>query len=768
MREANWDDVFQRRREESAPASERLSATIPWEDWLTFAITTLVFMSVVASVDSADWVSGMPSMYPIGFSALVTGHVLSRVRRPELLVHAAALLVGATLLFAQILAIIPGQTPFARTDHLLDRMHAWWSAVTQNGISGDTLPLIVLMLVLTWLGAYISSWAIFRWRNAWLGLVPGGIALMWNISFIPGQFSYAFVVFVFGAVLLIMRLHVARKEQAWVRQGVRYPEFISLSTLNATFWVTLGLLLSVWLMPLASRSDTANQRWQDFTAPITRHFTPLARVFISVNAKKPINIHNLRDALPFQGKINLNTKDAVEVNVKISPEVAAFLREQSFDEYTSNGWKLNIQSDVPLPPGANTAAEAARAPGVTEGTRQDVTINVKVEGGNDQHLYSLGQPVNSDQNAVAPTGGDAADVASLQPAEHLSNGDTYSTTGSVSIASIGQLRAAGVDYPAWVTDRYLSLPNDLPSRVRQKAGEVAASAVTPYDRAAAVEKYLRTFPNDYNVPITPAGHDAVDYFLFDLQRGYFDYHASAMAVMLRSLGIPARVATGYVVDPLARQGDSDVFKLTERNAFAWPEVYFPGAGWVEFSPTPSQPLINRPGTPKAPASIAGSSERGLSEGDAIDLGIVPPGSTTPPISATKPSTGGGTDVWPVLMTLTIIGAVAIALAAGAKLAWEWGLGGLSRPAQLWEKTVRLAALGRSGPRRSETPREFAARLRRDVPGADAAGYLAATYERNRFGHKPLSDDETERLETAWTSLRTGLLRRVLRLKPRAG
>ena len=765
MREANWDEIFQRRREDTAPAEQPLSAMIPWEDWLTFAITTLVFMSVVASVDGANWVNGMPSLYPIGFSALVVGYAMSRVRLPELLLHAITLLVGATLLFAQILAIIPGRTPFARTDHLLDRMHHWWSAVTQNGISGDTLPLIVLMLVLTWLGAYISSWAIFRWRNAWLGLVPGGIALMWNISFIPGQFSYAFVVFVFGAVLLIMRLHVAHKERAWERDGVRYPEFISLSVLNATFWVTIGLLLSVWLLPVASRSDTANQRWQDFTAPITRHFTPLARVFISVNAKKPINIHNLRDALPFQGKIKLNTKEAVEVNVKITPEVAAFLREQSFDEYTSNGWKLNIDGDLPLPVGENIAAATNAAPEM----RQDVTINVKIEGGNDQHLYSLGQPVNSDQNAVAPSGGDIADVASLRPAEHLSNGDTYSTTGSVSIASVEQLRTAGVDYPQWVTDRYLSLPDNLPSRIQQKAGEVTRSAPspqTPYDNAALIEKYLRTFPNDYNVPNTPPGRDSVDYFLFDLQRGYFDYHASAMVVMLRSLRIPARVATGYVVDPLARQGDSDTFKLTERNAFAWPEVYFPGAGWVEFSPTPSQPLIQRLGTPDAPGAQAGSSGRGLGAEEPIDLGISPAGPRATAPAATANPAGGGSSAWPLLLMLAIIGGVGVVLAGGAKFAWEYGLGGLSRPAQLWEKTVRLASLGRAGPRKTETPREFAARLRRDVPGADAAGYLAATYERNRFGHKDLSDEETERLESAWASLRTGLLRRALRLKPR--
>jgi hypothetical protein len=263
------------------------------------------------------------------------------VRRHELLLHPLALLAGASLILLQLIAIVPGGSPALRVDQILDRMYVWWSAATQDGISSDTLPFIVLTLVLTWLGTYFSSWAIFRWRNPWLGLVPGGTALMWNISFIPGQFSPAFVVFVFGAVLLVMRLHVARKEHEWDGAGVAYPEFISLSVLHITFWVTVAILLLVYWLPLAERSDTAHQRWNDFTAPYTRKLEPLARVFISVNAKKPITIHNLKDALPFQGKISLNGKDAVQVDVKLTPEMAAFLRAQSFDEYTSNGWKLH-------------------------------------------------------------------------------------------------------------------------------------------------------------------------------------------------------------------------------------------------------------------------------------------------------------------------------------------------------------------------------------------------------------------------------------------
>jgi transglutaminase-like putative cysteine protease len=759
MREANWDEIFQRRNFDEGPqASDRLSTIIPWEDWLTFAITAVVFMSVVASIDSANWVSSMPSLYPIGLSALIVGYALSRLKVHELLIHPIALLIGATLVFLQVLAVVPGSSPYVRTDVLLDRMYAWWSAATQNGISNDQLPFIVLTLVLTWLGAYISAWAIFRWKNPWLGLVPGGTALMWNISFIPGQFSYAFIVFVFGAVLLVMRLHVSHKEGEWERAGVAYPEFISLSVLNATFWVAVVLLSLVWVMPLAERSRTANERWQNFTAPVTEKLTPLARVFIGVNSKKPINVHNLKDALPFQGKINLSGKDAVQIDVKITPEMARFLREQSFDEYTRNGWKINVTGDVPLTPGDQLPA----APPEAADARQDVTVNVKVEGGNGVNLFSLGQPEQSTADAKARVGGDNADVASLEPKDGLSDGDTYSTTGSVSVASVEQLQAAGDAYPQWVTDRYLTLPR-VPDRVASKAREVTAGAQTPYDKAAAIEKYLRTFPNDYNVQAPPQGRDSVDWFLFDLQRGYFDYHASAMAVMLRTLGIPARVATGYAIDPLAQEPGTDTYKLTQKNAFAWPEVYFPGVGWVEFSPTPSQPLINRPTSAIPGSGLNGNNDpnpRGA--GPELDIPSVEP-QKLPPVTAVGDD--GGSSWLPWAIALGVIAVIAAAGAGVAKVAWDYGMTGLSRPAQLWEKTVRLSALGKAGPRQHETPREFAIRLRRDVPGADAAGYLAATYERDRFGHQPLSDDERERMESAWSSLRASLLRRVLRLRP---
>jgi transglutaminase-like putative cysteine protease len=754
MRDANWDEIFQKRDDDTTLNDERMFGWLPWEDWLTFFITAVVMLSVVASIDGAHWVDDMPSLYPIAFSALIIGYGLSRVKVNELLLHPLALLAGATLVYLQLIAEVPGGSLAARTDHLVDRMYYWWSAATQNGISSDPLPFVVLILVLMWLGTYASTWAIFRWKNAWLGLVPGGTALMWNISFIPGQFSPAFVVFVFAAVLLVMRLHVAQQERDWERRSIAYPEFISLSVLNLTFWATAVILVLAWMMPLAAKSDSANERWRDFTAPLTHRLQPLARVFISVNAKKPIAIHNLSDVLPFQGNIKLSGKQSVTVDVELTPEMAAFLRAQSFDEYTSDGWKVNVNSDVPLKARGATGVEEPAIPDA----REDVTINVTVKGGKNGVLYSLGQPVEADKNAEVRTGDDPADVSSLRPTDHFKNGDTYEVTGSVAVPSIDELRTAGTEYPSWVTDTYLQLPNNTPRRVRAKARDVTRNADTPYDQAAAIEAYLRSFPNDYDVPETPPGRDTVDYFLFDVQRGYFDYHASAMAVMLRSLGIPARVASGYVLAPASSDG-AGRYTLTERDAFAWPEVYFPGIGWVEFSPTPTQPLIQRPGSvpAAAPVGTGSTTDPNPAEEPGLDIPSVAP--SVPDATAATDSGASSNRMW---IALGVVAALVAVAAGGAKVAWEWGMRGLPRQAQLWEKTARLATLAGLRPASNETPREFSLRLGEAVPGTGGARYLAAAYERTKFGGKQLSEDEAERVESTWRSVRSALLRRVVR------
>jgi hypothetical protein len=140
---------------------------------------------------------------------------------------------------------------------------------------------------------------------------------------------------------------------------------------------------------------------------------------------------------------------------------------------------------------------------------------------------------------------------------------------------------------------YLQLPVNLPDRVRILADRIARNGKTPFEKAVLIQDYLReTYPYDLDVPSPGLGKDAVDYFLFEAQKGFCSYYASAMAVMLRIEGIPARVVTGYATGEYDYQRKAYVVALS--SAHAWVEVYFPGSGWIEFEPTPARSAFDYP------------------------------------------------------------------------------------------------------------------------------------------------------------------------------
>jgi hypothetical protein len=155
--------------------------------------------------------------------------------------------------------------------------------------------------------------------------------------------------------------------------------------------------------------------------------------------------------------------------------------------------------------------------------------------------------------------------------------------------------------PAEISERYLALPESVPERVLELARDVAGDAPTVYDRAVAIEHYLRAYPYTLELPDPPTGRDLVDYFLFERQEGYCDYYASAMVVMARSVGVPARLASGYAQG--SYDHESDRWVVREKDAHSWVEVCFPGIGWVEFEPTAGQPALDR-SAGEEPADLA--------------------------------------------------------------------------------------------------------------------------------------------------------------------
>ena len=340
-------------------------------------------------------------------------------------------------------------------------------------------------------------------------------------------------------------------------------------------------------------------------------------------------------------------------------------------------------------------------------------------------VYVTGQlPVYDDIDAVTVNG-------------TLSVGDQYQVTGLQSDANVDELNGAGTDYPAYVTGRYLQLPDTVTQRTRDLATTAANGATTPYQIAENIQNFLRaTYPYDEKISGPGSKDDAVDYFLFDEQRGYCEYFASAMVVMLRSQGVPARIAAGY------RQVDFDQsangYLYTEKQAHTWVEVFFPGYGWVPFEPTPAastfdhaNDVANTPETPQpTPTAVP-------------DMAVTAEASPTAALPATtndQPATPSGDSGWgwqeraiASLVVLLVIGGATLLLVR--RVSSGYVLPG----ALLYRRLVRAGERMGVPINHATTPRELATRLGESVPATKVpAETIARLYRQETYGGPPLT------------------------------
>jgi transglutaminase-like putative cysteine protease len=149
--------------------------------------------------------------------------------------------------------------------------------------------------------------------------------------------------------------------------------------------------------------------------------------------------------------------------------------------------------------------------------------------------------------------------------------------------NVPRLRAASTNYPEEIRDTYLQLPK-LDPRIAELAKQVTARSQTPFDKTITLENYLRS-RYTYTLTLTgKPGDDPLAHFLFETRAGHCEYFASAMAIMLRTLGIPTREVNGFLPGEYNDLGEDYIVRASD--AHSWVEVYFPGTGWMTFDPTP--------------------------------------------------------------------------------------------------------------------------------------------------------------------------------------
>ena len=374
----------------------------------------------------------------------------------------------------------------------------------------------------------------------------------------------------------------------------------------------------------------------------------------------------------------------------------------------------------------------------------------------------------------------APDLVAWLFKDSLPQNAQYRVISMVSVATDDDLRGANTEYNSFISDHYLQLPPTLPERVRNKAEEIAGGLDNPMDKALAIQDYLRgpefTYSQDIDAPPRETDGretDGVDHFLFVSKEGYSDYFGSAMTVMLRAVGVPARLAAGYA--PGEFEPNSEIRFIKDSDSHGWAQAYFPEYGWIDFEPTPNWPEHER----VLPESIFVDLPPGFGENDPLEVNI---NDLLDPAAEgfEEEGAGGGAgfanlpfDVTRFLVpTAIVVGTLAV-IALLARFLWNLGLGGFSTEERLYAKMSRLGFIAGLRRRPHQTPWEYALVIGQAVPSAaDGVRHISARYAAARYGrHATQNDDDpddvaVDELNTAWNHARWSLIGRAFgRLAP---
>jgi transglutaminase-like putative cysteine protease len=267
-----------------------------------------------------------------------------------------------------------------------------------------------------------------------------------------------------------------------------------------------------------------------------------------------------------------------ELVMRVRSSAPAMWKGLVFGEYDGRAWNA-ADEDAAVPAGDFPPYEYPIA-FRSLGPRARLTQTYYVETEQPNVIFAAGQP-----DTIWYDGGVSIDaLGGVRTASTLTQGTVYSVVSTRGSASVDELRTIPHEPPPDHLQQFLQVPDSVPERVERLARDITSGATTDVDKVLAIEDYLRrNYEYALDSPVPPLDRDAVDHFLFDADVGFCEQFASATAVMLRTLDIPARVVAGYAVGH--RNSFSGYYEVRASDAHAWVEVWFPGYGWYEFDPT---------------------------------------------------------------------------------------------------------------------------------------------------------------------------------------
>ncbi|HLA07088.1 MAG TPA: transglutaminase-like domain-containing protein, partial [Anaerolineales bacterium] len=477
----------------------------------------------------------------------------------------------------------------------------------------DPLFFVAIMSITFWIISASAGYRLTRHQNFLASALPSALGILILQNYDNAVSGRLLILALFGLVALFLlgRLNFLQDQKRWRDRRVFLSPENSIDLTSGMAIAATLIIITAWTIPPSFiRIESVRRAWNQITKPwndFTDRLENAVSALDSPSGGKPGEFYGTELELG----LGFPLSDTLMFRVEV-PDLPAgqkpprfYWRGRIYDYFAEDQWFTTGAVREPYTP-LNEVLNIAYIP-----TSESARFLFNTGEQKFSLIYVPSQSIwfSRPGSILTSPAGEEKEVTSWNASPLLLPGETYQVDAILNNPNIQQLRAAGTEYPEWVTAKYLQLPEDFSPRIAELAIEVTANAETPYDKTGAITRYLReTIKYSPTVPRAPRNTDPLEWILFEHKQAYCVYYATAEVLMLRSLGIPARLAVGFAQgtgtaadEGFAEQAEgilTNEYTVRKNNAHAWPEVYFPGAGWVEFEPTGNQAPLDRPLAPR--------------------------------------------------------------------------------------------------------------------------------------------------------------------------
>lgn len=555
-------------------------------NWFGISIAFSLLFLLAYTLSESFWVRVPPPLFLVMALAVINGWLLSKTRWWMGWGVAYSFLMALGFGIQYVGKIVPGVYGMQLYDWLetmnwqiflfLERANSWRQSIHAQKIIYDDGFWAMVLIAMVWVS---TSWLVIclnRGKNLWIAFLP----LLGSIAFIvqsDRKEIFYLLVAIFLGIMLVVHNHFSQTEKNWQQKKLDFPEQLWIDWYVAAVVIGIMVLFTANLAPII----TTPEGWREIRNWVEEMREPKSSTEMDGGSREyvyrpsetrdeellllqPLDLSRVGNPLP--------QMEGTVMWVRTGDTTPRPWRMAIYSTYTGTGWveaELDEKSDVLL---AEVPQQGRKA------LYQRFTL-FRAAGG---RLFSAAEPVqtlNEDVRLVPLLYDDSQIVTGFV--------QQYEVISWVPNVSAEMLLTASSEIPESIQEEYLQLPETIPQRVRNLAARLVEEQNSVYERVVKLQEYVRqSAPYDLESASPASDQDVVDYFLFEANSGFCTYYASAMAVLLRIEGIPARLVTGYAPGEFVpEQGN---FEVTGDLAHAWVEVYFPGYGWIPFEPTPSQ------------------------------------------------------------------------------------------------------------------------------------------------------------------------------------